>query len=86
MVRRRPEDLFLVGSALMTALVPLAFFGDTRFKVPVIPLLIIAAATLLRERQETVGGVAAPAGGGPEASEPEEVSLPAGGASPASPG
>jgi 4-amino-4-deoxy-L-arabinose transferase-like glycosyltransferase len=85
-VRRRPEDLFLVGSALMTALVPLAFFGDTRFKVPVIPLLIIAAATLLRERQETVGGVAAPAGGGPEASEPEEVSLPAGGASPASPG
>jgi hypothetical protein len=45
--RRRPEDLLLVGSAVMTALVPLAFFGDSRFKVPVIPLLIIMAATLV---------------------------------------
>ena len=45
--RRRPEDLLLFGSAVMTAVVPLAFFGDSRFKVPVIPLLIIAAATLL---------------------------------------
>ncbi|MCB0959420.1 MAG: hypothetical protein KDB04_07840 [Acidimicrobiales bacterium] len=44
---RRPEALALVGCALMTALVPLAFFGDQRFKVPVIPMLIIAGATLL---------------------------------------
>lgn len=45
--RRRPEDLLLVGSAVMTALVPLAFFGDSRFKVPVIPLLIVIASTLV---------------------------------------
>ena len=44
--RRRPGDLLVVGSAIMTAAVPLAFFGDSRFKVPVIPLLIIAAAAL----------------------------------------
>ncbi|MCU1498682.1 MAG: glycosyl transferase [Acidimicrobiales bacterium] len=44
--RRRGLDLLLVGSAVATALVPLAFFGDSRFKVPVIPLLIIIAATL----------------------------------------
>jgi 4-amino-4-deoxy-L-arabinose transferase-like glycosyltransferase len=46
--RREPEGLLIVGAALMTALVPLAFFGDARFKVPVIPLLIIAAACLVR--------------------------------------
>lgn len=44
--QRRPEGLMLVGCALMTAAVPLLFFGDSRFKVPVMPLLIIAAATL----------------------------------------
>ena len=44
--RREPEALVLVGSTVMTALVPLLFFGDQRFKVPVIPLLIIAAACL----------------------------------------
>jgi 4-amino-4-deoxy-L-arabinose transferase-like glycosyltransferase len=48
--RREPEGLLLVGCAVMTALVPLAFFGDARFKVPVIPLLIIAAACLVRRR------------------------------------
>lgn len=42
--RRRPDDVLVVGSAVMTALVPLAFFGDSRFKVPVIPLLIVIAA------------------------------------------
>lgn len=42
--RRRPEDLLLVGSAVMTAAVPLAFFGDSRFKVPVVPLLVVAGA------------------------------------------
>lgn len=46
--RRQPEAFVLVGSAVMTAAVPLLFFGDARFKVPVIPLLIIAAATLVR--------------------------------------
>jgi hypothetical protein len=50
LVRRRPLDLLLAGSAVMTALVPLAFFGDSRFKVPVIPLLIVAAACLLPDR------------------------------------
>ncbi len=44
--RRHAVDVFLVGAALMTAAVPLAFFGDTRFKVPVVPLLIIIAASL----------------------------------------
>ena len=46
--RRQPEAFVLVGSALVTAAVPLLFFGDSRFKVPVIPLLIIAAACLVR--------------------------------------
>src|SRR5690606_12114697 len=53
-VRRRPEDLLLVGSAVMTAAVPLAFFGDSRFKVPVIPLLIVAAAVLVGTAAERV--------------------------------
>ena len=47
-LRRRPEDLLLVGSAVMTAAVPLAFFGDSRFKVPVIPLLVVAAAVAVQ--------------------------------------
>lgn len=51
-VRRRPEGLLLVGCAVMTAAVPLAFFGNSRFKVPVIPLLIIAGATLLAHRKD----------------------------------
>ena len=50
---------------------------ETTGKIPGERLFIVAPR---------IGGVAAPAGGGPEASEPEEVSLPAGGASPASPG
>jgi 4-amino-4-deoxy-L-arabinose transferase-like glycosyltransferase len=55
---RRPDGLLLVGATLMTALVPLAFFGDQRFKVPVIPLLIIAGSTLLRRREPepAIGG------------------------------
>jgi hypothetical protein len=44
--RREAEANLLVASAVMTAIVPLLFFGDQRFKVPVIPLLIIAAACL----------------------------------------
>jgi len=41
---RRPAALLIVLSALATVAVPLAFFGDARFKVPVMPLLVIAAA------------------------------------------
>ena len=48
--RRQPESFLLVGATVMTALVPLLFFGDQRFKVPVIPLLIICAATLVPDR------------------------------------
>lgn len=44
--RREAESWLVVGSAVVTALVPLIFFGDSRFKVPVIPLLIIAAGCL----------------------------------------
>ena len=54
--RRRPEGIFLVGATVMTALVPLAFFGDSRFKVPVIPLLIIAGACMLRDRAQELAG------------------------------
>lgn len=64
-LRRRPEGLLLVGSAVMTAAVPLAFFGDSRFKVPVIPLLIVAAATLAswsRTPTTTVGASPEPRG------------------------
>ena len=39
-----PEAMLLVLSALATVAVPLVFFGDSRFKVPAIPLLIVAAA------------------------------------------
>lgn len=46
--RRRPADVFWVGAAVVTAAVPLVFFGDARFKVPVIPLLIVAGAVLVR--------------------------------------
>lgn len=43
-LRRRPEDLLLVGSFVVTAGLPLLFFGETRFKVPAVPLMIVAAA------------------------------------------
>jgi hypothetical protein len=42
--RRRPEGIVLVGSVVVTALLPLAFFGESRFKVPAIPLLIVIGA------------------------------------------
>lgn len=81
--RRRPEDLLVVGAALMTALVPLAFFGDSRFKVPVMPLLIIAGATLARSRERAVPG-ADP--GDRDAVAAASLSGPTGGASRGSPG
>ncbi len=46
-VRHRPDGLLLVAAALATVAVPLGFFGDARFKVPVLPLLVISAAVLL---------------------------------------
>lgn len=49
--RKDPQAFLLVGATVMTAAVPLVFFGDSRFKVPVIPLLIIAAATLVADRR-----------------------------------
>ncbi len=53
----RPVALLLVLSALVTVTVPLAFFGDPRFKVPVIPLLVIAAAaTVSRFEPESAIG------------------------------
>lgn len=42
--RRRARDLAVIGAMLAVATVPLAFFGDARFKVPAIPLLIVLAA------------------------------------------
>ena len=67
--QRRPDGLMLVGCTIVTAAVPLAFFGDQRFKVPVIPLLIVAAATLARTPASggaasavTTSGAEAPAG------------------------
>jgi 4-amino-4-deoxy-L-arabinose transferase-like glycosyltransferase len=57
---RQPEAFVLVGATVMTAAVPLIFFGDSRFKVPVIPLLIVAAATLVR-RADPADHVASPA-------------------------
>lgn len=65
--RRRPEDLFLVGAAVMTAAVPLAFFGDSRFKVPVIPLLIVASGVLAERAASRWGpvGVRTPGGASP---------------------
>jgi 4-amino-4-deoxy-L-arabinose transferase-like glycosyltransferase len=80
LVRRgRPEDLFWVGAAVMTAAVPLAFFGDSRFKVPVIPLLIVAAATV----PALVAGERA--SGASDGSGAGEVSEPTGGACRGSP-
>jgi 4-amino-4-deoxy-L-arabinose transferase-like glycosyltransferase len=52
---RRP--FFLVAMALL-ALTPLVFFGDTRFHVPVLPLLSIAAAATIiaiRDNLDNVG-------------------------------
>lgn len=45
LVRSRwPDGLLVVLSGVATAMVPLLFFGDPRFKVPVVPILCLAAA------------------------------------------
>ncbi len=43
---RHPGRTFLVLVALSLAAAPLAFFGDVRFHVPVVPFLILGAAAL----------------------------------------
>ena len=43
---RDPGRTFVVLSGLSLALTPLAFFGDPRFHVPVVPFLLLGAAAL----------------------------------------
>ncbi len=55
-VRRRPEAVLVVLAAAATLAVPLAFFGDARFKVPVVPLLVVAASTVLAAAWDRLAG------------------------------
>jgi len=71
--RRRPEDLLMVGATVVIAAVPLAFFGDARFKVPVIPLLIVLAATNLRHLAPAAPAEAEPVGPGEPATTADET-------------
>ncbi len=43
---RTSRRQIVVWTMIILAVVPMAFFGDTRFKVPVIPFLILLAASL----------------------------------------
>ena len=43
---REPGRVFVVLGAASLALTPLAFFGDVRFHVPVVPFLVLGAAAL----------------------------------------
>ena len=61
---RRPDRLLLVLSALATVAVPLAFFGDSRFKVPAMPLLVIAAAAALSRFEPPANEVSTAASAG----------------------
>jgi 4-amino-4-deoxy-L-arabinose transferase-like glycosyltransferase len=45
--RRRPDAVFLVGSAIAFAVVPAILFGDPRYRVPADPLFVILAAAAL---------------------------------------
>jgi 4-amino-4-deoxy-L-arabinose transferase-like glycosyltransferase len=47
--RERPRRLMLVVSLIGLLAVPLLFFGDTRFKVPAMPLLALVAALPISE-------------------------------------
>lgn len=63
--RGRGPGLLVVLAAAGTAAVPLLFFGDPRFKVPVMPLLCIAAAAAVTwpwaaREPEPAGAVARP--------------------------
>ncbi len=44
---RDPDRLLLVLAAASLALTPLAFFGDVRFHVPVVPFLVLGAAAVV---------------------------------------
>jgi len=46
-IGRDPGRTFVVLAALSLAITPLAFFGDVRFHVPVVPFLVIGAAALV---------------------------------------
>ncbi|MCU1351369.1 MAG: hypothetical protein JWM05_578, partial [Acidimicrobiales bacterium] len=63
---RRPEAIFFVLATLATAAVPLAFFGDARFKVPVVALLCIAAGAAVGGRSAEAGSPAGAKGEAPE--------------------
>ena len=45
--REKPRQLMLLLALLGMLTVPLVFFGDTRFKVPAMPLLVLVAAVPL---------------------------------------
>ena len=45
-VRRRPADLFVVLTGIGMLLPPMAFFGDSRFHVPAVPIAAIGAGVL----------------------------------------
>jgi 4-amino-4-deoxy-L-arabinose transferase-like glycosyltransferase len=47
--REKPRQLMLLLALLGMLTVPLVFFGDTRFKVPAMPLLVLVAAVPLTE-------------------------------------
>ncbi len=58
---RDPGRTFVVLVALSLAATPLAFFGDVRFHVPVVPFLILGAAALVvwvRDRRAARGSTA----------------------------
>jgi hypothetical protein len=62
--RREPGRLFFLLALLALSAVPLVFFGDARFHVPVLPLLAVSAASLAA-RVRDVPRLLAPPGAGP---------------------
>ena len=53
---RHPGRTFVVLSGLSLAVTPLAFFGDPRFHVPVVPFLVLGAAALVVTGTRRLGG------------------------------
>ena len=53
---RHPGRTFVVLSGLSLADTPLAFFGDPRFHVPVVPFLLVGAAAVLVVGRHRAGG------------------------------
>lgn len=54
-VARDPGRTFVVLAAISLAITPLAFFGDVRFHVPVVPFLSLGAAALVVTGVDRVG-------------------------------